>query len=112
MTFFQVSDAQLASIWFACLAWLNSDLPIEQKNTLLEEAFITKLLDSNQPLAILVSGLPEFDEALLSYSRTAENNLKALESSITTGSKTLDKSFKTRIQRITESSFSSAIEEG
>lgn len=112
MNFVQVTDNQLISIWFACLAWLNSTLTTEEKNTILEKALMAKILDSNQPLAIVQSGLSEFDGALLDYAKAVEQRVRGLNASnISTGSAVVDAAFKEQIDKLIALNFGSVVVE-
>lgn len=111
MNFIQVSEVQLISIWFACLAWLNSPLKPEDKTAFLERALMSKILDSSQPLTIVQSGVIEFDNALMDYAKALEQRVRAIDSSnISTGSEILDIAFKDRIQKLIDSNFGSVVE--
>lgn len=106
MNISQVPDNQLIAIWFACLAWANNPLPIEQKTSILEKALMAKILDSNQPLTIVQGGFIEFDNALMDYAQALEQRVRALQiSTISTGSEILDGAFKERIKKLIEINF-------
>jgi hypothetical protein len=111
MNITQVPDSQLIGIWFACLAWANSPLTLEQKNSILEKALMAKILDSNQPLTIVQGGFIEFDNALMDYAQALEQRVRALQvSTISTGSEVLDSAFKDRIQRLIDINFTPVVE--
>jgi hypothetical protein len=94
----QVSDNQIVSIWFCCLAMLKNSLPIDEKVLALEEALMTKVLNNNQPLSMVQTGLPLFDESVVAYAVTIEQRLKGLDlAQISTGSSLLDSAFKKQI---------------
>lgn len=106
MNISQVPDSQLIAIWFACLAWANNPLPIEQKNSILEKALMAKILDSNQPITIVQCGFIEFDNSLMDYGQALEQRVRALQvGAISTGYEVLDSAFKDRIQRLIEMNF-------
>ncbi|OIP78085.1 MAG: hypothetical protein AUK48_02395 [Oscillatoriales cyanobacterium CG2_30_44_21] len=111
MNISQVPDSQLIAMWFACLAWANNPLPIEQKNSILEKALMAKILDSNQPLTIVQGGFIEFDNALIDYAQALEQRVRALQvSTISTGSELLDSAFKDRIQTLIDINFPPVVE--
>lgn len=112
MNLSQIPDNQLIPVWFACLAWLNSTLTTEEKNSILEKALMAKILDFNQPLTIIQSGLTEFDEALLNYAKAVEQRVRGLNASnISTGSIVIDAAFKERIEKLIELNFGSVVVE-
>jgi len=107
MTLIQVSDSQLMMIWFYCLAMLHSPLTVEEKIKVLENALLSKVLDSNQALPVVQSGLLPFDEALLAYASALESRLRGIDASkISTGSEIFDNAFKERIQKVIDTNFS------
>ncbi|PZU92592.1 MAG: hypothetical protein DCE90_18090 [Pseudanabaena sp.] len=108
MNFAQVTDSQLVSVWFACLAWLNSPLPTEEKISILEGSLMQKILNSDQAITIIQGNLPEFDAALLDYAKAVEKRVRALNpSNISTGSVVIDAAFKGRIEKLIELNFGS-----
>jgi hypothetical protein len=103
----QVSDNQIISILFCSLAMLKSPLSVEEKVTALEKVLMSRVLNSNQPLAVVQTGFDMFDEAALAYATSIEERLKALDvSKISTGSDILDEAVKERINALLESNFS------
>jgi len=106
MNFSQVGDGQLISTWFACLAWLNSPIPLEQKNELLEKALMCKILSSGQSLTVLVTELTEFDDALKQYGIALEARVRAIDpNAVSTGSAILDVAFGNRIRSLVAANF-------
>jgi hypothetical protein len=103
----QVSENQTISIWFCCLAMLKSPLTVEEKVTALEKALMSMVLNSNQPVSVIQTGFPLFDEAVVSYALAIEERLKAINvANISTGSPLLDEAFKERLASLIQSNFS------
>lgn len=106
MNYVQIGDAQLISTWFACLAWLNSPMTIEEKTNLLETNLMCKILSSAQPLTVLISGCPVFDTAMQEYAEALEARTRAIDpTAISTGSPILDVAFSNRIKSLVEMNF-------
>ena len=104
----QVSDNQIIAIWFCCLAMLYFPEPLEKKIQLLENALMSKVLDTNTILAAVQTGLIPFDEAVLAYGKGIEERMRSIDvSKISTGSEILDNAFRDRIQKIVDTNFNS-----
>jgi hypothetical protein len=106
MNLVQVSDSQIMIIWFSCLAMLHSPLSLEEKIKLLENALMSKLLDSHQTLPVVQTGLLPFDDALQAYGKDVEARIRGFDmSKISTGTEVFDNAFKDRLQKIIDTSF-------
>jgi hypothetical protein len=102
----QVFDNQIISIWFCCLAMLHSQEPVEKKIQLLENALMSRILDTQSTLAAVQTGLIPFDEAVLAYGKGIEERMRSIDASkISTGSEILDNAFKDRLQKIVDTNF-------
>ncbi len=109
MNTIQVSDNQIVMIWFSCLAVLHCPMTVEDKIKTLESALMHKILENNQTVAIVQTGLEPFDKALMGYANAIEQRFKALDlTKISTGSDTLDDAFRGRIEQIINTNFSQA----
>ena len=86
---------------------LKSPLSAEEKVKDLEKALMSRVLNSNQPLSVVQTGFPMFDEAVVAYATSIEERLKAVDvSKISTGSELLDEAFKERLGSLLENNFS------
>ncbi len=87
---------------------LYSPEPLEKKIQLLENALMSKVLDTNTILAAVQTGLIPFDEAVLAYGKGIEERMRSIDvSKISTGSEILDNAFRDRIQKIVDTNFNS-----
>jgi hypothetical protein len=112
MNLIQVSENQIMIIWFSCLALLFSPLPQEDKIKILENALMSKLLENNQILPVVQTGLLPFDEALQDYGKAIESRIRGFDmSKISTGSEIIDNAFKERLQKIIDTNFSQPLTE-
>lgn len=103
----QVSDNQIVMIWFSCLAVLHCPMTVEDKIKTLEAALMNKILENNQTVPVVQTGLEPFDKALMGYATTIEQRFKGIDlSKISTGSDTLDAAFKNRIEQLIGTNFS------
>lgn len=101
------SDAHTLSVWIYCLAVLHSPSPVEEKIATIEQALLSKVLDSAIPVSIPQTGLEAFDSAAVQYSQGVETRLRALDlTAISTGSPLMDNAFRERIQKTIDINFS------
>lgn len=103
----QVSDGEIIKIWFSCLAVLHCPMTVEDKIKTLENALMSKVLDTNQVIPVIQTGLLPFDNAQIAYAKSVEERLRAIDvSKISTGSEIFDNAFKDHIQKVIDTNFS------
>lgn len=102
----QFSESHTISVWVYCLGVLYSPLSVEEKTSVIEQALLSKVLDSTVPVGIPQTGLEAFDSAALQYAQGVESRLRALNlSAISTGSPLLDNAFRERVQKTIDINF-------
>jgi mannitol-1-phosphate/altronate dehydrogenase len=105
----QVSDNQVVFIYFACLAVLHCPMTVEDKIQTLELALMTKVLESDQSIAVVQTGLEPFDNAINLYANKVQERFENFDlSKVSTGSVLMDAAFKLRVQKIIETNFPQA----